>query len=111
MGLKMWLPDTEKGITPIPFDTLWRMFKDSLKHIEKVCSLMIWDKGIKQTPEYQRAMDKIDKTWLDCMQGKAGLKEYQDTLKEWQRVVKELSNVNEIEKYFLQPIKEGMAYK
>jgi len=58
MGLKMWLPETEKDKTPIPSNTLWMLFKDALKHIERVYSPLIWDSGIMDTPEYQKAMDK-----------------------------------------------------
>jgi len=92
MGLKMWLPETEKDKTPIPSNTLWMLFKDALKHIERVYSPLIWDSGIMDTPEYQKAMDNIDEVWLECLRGEAGLKEFQDALKEWQGYVQSKGN-------------------
>lgn len=77
---------------PIPFDTLWGMFKDALKHIEKVCSPMVWDTGIMRTPEYRKLEDAIDEVWLACMRGEAGLEKFQDTLKEWQGYVQSKGN-------------------
>lgn len=95
----------------IPFNTLWGMFKDSLKRVDNpFMDNKAWGR-IMKTQEYRQAWDRLNDIQLACMKGKASLGEYQDILKEWQRVVKELSNVNEIEKHFIQPIKEDIAYK
>lgn len=75
-------------VTPIPFKTLWMMFKDTLGHIDNpFMDDKAWG-GIMQTFQYRQAWGRLNDICLDCMGGRAGIGEYQDTLKEWQRVVK-----------------------
>ncbi|MEK6591303.1 MAG: hypothetical protein AABZ11_11575 [Nitrospinota bacterium] len=86
---------------PIPFNTLWGMFKDSLKRVDNpFMDDEAWGR-IMKTPKYRQVWDRLNDIQLDCMKGRASLGEYQDTLKEWQRVVKELSNVNNCKDSFI----------
>lgn len=80
-----------KSETPIPFNVLFDMFLDAVRGIEKVYSPMVWNTGIMETPEYQQVWDKLNDVCLKCIRGRAGLVDYQNTLVEWERTVKNVS--------------------
>lgn len=77
---------------PIPFNTLWGIFKDSLKHVDNpFMDDEAWGR-VMQTSEYQKAMDKVDRTWLDCQSGKTGIEDFKGVLAEWEGVIKSWQN-------------------
>lgn len=55
-----------------PFNTLWGLFKDSLKRVDN--------------PSMdEEAWGRLNDIAIACMKGKASLEEYKDTLNEWEK--------------------------
>jgi hypothetical protein len=65
---------------PISFDDLKTLYLDAFNRIG-------WQYGLMARPEVQKAEDKLNQVWLDCMEGKATPEDFKDALKGWEGTI------------------------
>lgn len=65
---------------PIPYDTLKTLYLDAFNRIG-------WAQGLMARPEVQKAEDRLNEVWLECMEGKASLDEFKKTISEWEGII------------------------
>lgn len=67
----------------VPFNTLSKLFLDTLAKID-------WQVGLMNLPEVQEAEANLEKAWRQAEQGEITLKDFQDTLKDWNKKINEI---------------------
>lgn len=46
-----------------------------------------WTQGLMARPEVQKAEDRLNEVWLECMEGRAGIEDFKQTLNEWELTI------------------------
>ena len=65
---------------PIPFETLKTLYLEAFNRIG-------WTQGLMSRPEVIQAEDRLNQVWLDCMEGRASLLDFKETITGWEGII------------------------
>lgn len=71
---------------PIPFETLKSLYLEAFNRIG-------WTQGLMARTEVIKAEDRLNEVWLECMEGRASLEDFKQTLNEWELTISKVTRL------------------
>lgn len=69
-----------KGSPIIPYDTLKTLYLEAFNRVG-------WEIGLMARQGVKTIEDKLNDIWLECMEGRATIEDFEATLKEWEGII------------------------
>lgn len=96
--MKLILPQSKKPVSqatpnqdtlPVPFETLEMLYQETLRRLEaKGVGDPAWLNNLDlDDPAYNEAKDRLNRVWLEALEGRATLEEFKEALAHYEEVV------------------------
>lgn len=78
-------PSPNRATQAVPFETLESLYQEVKDRLDAVG--VDWDNANFNTPGYNEVKDRLNETWLKCLEGRASVEDFKEALAQYEEVV------------------------